>query len=123
MANALQRTAHHLAFDDQRVHHAPGIIAGNIKRNGDLTGIKINFHFRDMAAIGPGRAGDRACGINENAAFRLLRRQVEKPDAPIRARHLEGTGQIFQINRCHFQSIGGKITRLVHRFVGSDLHC
>ena len=59
LAGRLARTLHdaavQLPFDDRGVHHVAHVVAGDVGHGLRLSGLRIDFHLRDMAAIGIGR--------------------------------------------------------------------
>ena len=56
LPGALRDAAVHLAFDDVVINDDAAVVDRHVRRDFRHPGVRIDFDFGDMAAVGPGRA-------------------------------------------------------------------
>ena len=114
LPDTLHGTAVELPDHDRGVDHPAHIVDRGISHHRDLAGLRREFNFTHVAAIGPGRPADCAGGLEENLAAGLAGRQFKQADAHVCAFNLEAPGQVLDVLDRGLQRAGGHGADMLH---------
>ena len=128
LPGALGDAAMHLAVEQQRVEHHPGIVDAVVAHQPDAPGLAVDLDFGKMEPVRIDRpviAAEIAAlvepGLDVVGQFRLLERvprDVCERDRSVGADHAEPSLGVFDIDRGHLQHMAGDPLALVYDLVG-----
>src|SRR4029453_9149544 len=122
LADALDGAALDLAFDEQRVDHAPDVVHRRVGRDFDRAGLGIDLDLADVTAVGPRCVGDLAGRGDDDATVALASREVEEADATVGAGDNVFAIGVFEVSARGLQRLRREVARCGHGPLGADTH-